>query len=279
MGIGWHFFKEGSKKFHDPEFSSAFLFDAATGPLSSYYWQLVPDRQGRERLQREATVRRFRQYTDRAARHYGFNEQQRKSANELFEGQRRVINRYFADNDEDLKRYFLELQRLERMRSQATAGSVDFARQRIQDKVSELRGQRSGWLADLASLANHYEERLYYLATAEQRSAGWLKMRDPGRTQMDAVVKYVITGVGICLMLGLFTRLAGLVGVGFLLTVMGTQPPWAPDASLQLFYYQFVEVLALMLLVAFAAGRYAGLDYVLAAGCCGTRSQKKEATT
>ena len=62
------------------------------------------------------------------------------------------------------------------------------------------------------------------------------------------------------MILGLFTRLASLVGALFLLSVMATQPPWVAGANTTYFFYQLVEVAALLLLAATSAGRWAGLD-------------------
>jgi hypothetical protein len=44
---------------------------------------------------------------------------------------------------------------------------------------------------------------------------------------------------------------------------MSTQPPWVPGAETTYVYYQLVEVLALVVLIAMAAGYYGGLDYVI----------------
>jgi uncharacterized membrane protein YphA (DoxX/SURF4 family) len=75
----------------------------------------------------------------------------------------------------------------------------------------------------------------------------------------------VTLGVGVCLILGLFTRLASVVGAGFLLSIMSTQPPWADGvlATVKLLTaYQGIEFFALLLLAAIGAGTWAGLDGV-----------------
>jgi len=46
---------------------------------------------------------------------------------------------------------------------------------------------------------------------------------------------------------------------------MATQPPWVEGANTTVFYYQLVEVAALVVLFASAAGRWAGLDFILRA--------------
>ena len=56
--------------------------------------------------------------------------------------------------------------------------------------------------------------------------------------------------------------------------VMASQPPWVEGAKLDVFYYQLVEVAALVVLFASAAGRWAGLDFILRTlmgKCCGRK--------
>ena len=48
---------------------------------------------------------------------------------------------------------------------------------------------------------------------------------------MNWIVTILTIGVGVCLLLGFFTRLASLAGALFLLGVIATQPPWVADAA------------------------------------------------
>jgi uncharacterized membrane protein YphA (DoxX/SURF4 family) len=64
-------------------------------------------------------------------------------------------------------------------------------------------------------------------------------------------------------MLGLFTRVAAVVGALFLLSVMASQPPWVAGANAMFFYYQLVEFAALIYLAAIGAGQWAGLDFII----------------
>jgi uncharacterized membrane protein YphA (DoxX/SURF4 family) len=74
-------------------------------------------------------------------------------------------------------------------------------------------------------------------------------------------VTYVVIGVGVCLLLGFFTRLASLVGIGFLCSVIASQPPWVAGSNTDVFLYQLVECAALAVLIVTAAGRWFGLDF------------------
>ena len=82
--------------------------------------------------------------------------------------------------------------------------------------------------------------------------------------RMNWTVALVVTGVGVCLLLGLFTRTASLVGALFLLSVMLSQPPWVAGAMSPVpYYYQLVEFAALLFLAAVGAGKWAGLDFII----------------
>jgi uncharacterized membrane protein YphA (DoxX/SURF4 family) len=81
---------------------------------------------------------------------------------------------------------------------------------------------------------------------------------------MTTLVKWTVILVGIFLLCGLFTRFWSLIGVGFLMSVVTSQWPGWTGATPT--YYQVVEIFALLVLCATAAGRYAGLDFFVDAG-------------
>ena len=66
-------------------------------------------------------------------------------------------------------------------------------------------------------------------------------------------------GVGLCLLLGLFTRTAAIAGAVFLLSVIATQPPWIATAEPTI--NQTVELAGLLVLAGTGAGRWLGLDF------------------
>ena len=120
----------------------------------------------------------------------------------------------------------------------------------------------SPWLAGVRTFDQQLENDLHAIAEPSQL-ARRVPIPDRSSSPADTLAKYVVLAVGVLLILGLFTRLACLAGMGFLLTVMSTQPPWVAGADTQYFYYQLVEVLAFGVLFAFAAGRFCGLDFII----------------
>jgi uncharacterized membrane protein YphA (DoxX/SURF4 family) len=135
------------------------------------------------------------------------------------------------------------------------------------------------WLADIDEMWNGYAADLNGLATAEQQNKGQLTLGKPGRRWLDTVtidriIPYFDAIVGGLLILGLFTRIAALAGAGFLFSIILTQWPGSPGAVPV--YYQTIEMLAMLVLAATAAGRFAGLDFVIYSICSWCCSPKQE---
>lgn len=274
LGIGWHFFKEGAKKFQGDSFTSVYFLQTAKGPFADFYKSMIPDRQGRERLDQKKTEDFWRQYKDQVARHFDFDEKQLEKADAELKRSKARLEAFHELNRPDIEEYLLECDRLEKAKADKMK-DVAFQRSWIASKEAELTGKVRPWLSSLDLMGVQLQDNLRQIATEGQRGRGDCPIPDRSAMLVDTVVKYVVIGVGVLLILGLFTRFAALMGMGFLLSVMSTQPPWAADANTDYFYYQLVEILAMLVLVAFAAGRFAGLDYLiygLRMRCCPPKS-------
>jgi uncharacterized membrane protein YphA (DoxX/SURF4 family) len=82
----------------------------------------------------------------------------------------------------------------------------------------------------------------------------------------------------VCLIVGLFTRLACVLGAAFLVSVVLTQPFWVTEATPT--FNQWVEMLALLTLATTHVGKWGGLDFFISAlfgGCCGCKKTSKSA--
>ena len=267
LGIGWHFFKEGVKKFHDPNFTANIFFEQSTGPASELFRLMIPDRNGHARLDRQGTKELWQQHANRVGRHFGFDESQQKKAQAVAQQWSARLDQFFADNRDDIREYFLEVERVKQAKADKTTRQVAFRRDWITSQEVKLRGQLASWASRLQLMGKQYQEDLRAIATDQQQQRGYPNLPDRSRSILDTVVKYFITGVGVFLVLGLLTRLTSLAGAGFLVSVLATQPPWVPGAELSFFYYQLVELLALLLLAAMGAGRFAGLDFFIQSIC------------
>ncbi|MCX6552258.1 MAG: DoxX family protein, partial [Acidobacteria bacterium] len=83
----------------------------------------------------------------------------------------------------------------------------------------------------------------------------------------DLVTMWGLTIVGLCLILGLFTRLASLGGIGFILLFYLCNPPFVgyfyaipTEGSYLVVNKNLVELCALVVILVTGSGRFAGLD-------------------
>jgi uncharacterized membrane protein YphA (DoxX/SURF4 family) len=89
--------------------------------------------------------------------------------------------------------------------------------------------------------------------------------------QLAFLLTWSLFAIGLCLMLGLFTRPAALAGAGFMLFVVMSQPSypgvWPPDPAqlghALLVNKDFVEMIALLVIASTSLGRWTGLDFFL----------------
>jgi len=224
---------------------------------------MIPDRYGRERLgDPERMLKIWTGHKDKIASHYGFDAKQMEEATKVVGRYRARLDAYLETNKDALSEYFLEVDRLEKAKKEPLR-EVPFRRDWIASKETELRGKMTGWVKDVGTLDQQLQTEIAALASPAQKGRGAFTKVDAWKPWQDTVVKYAITGFGVLLILGLFTRVAALGAIVFLLSVISTQPPWVYDADTQYFYYQMVEILALLVVAATAAGRFAGLDFVL----------------
>jgi len=86
----------------------------------------------------------------------------------------------------------------------------------------------------------------------------------------DFITMWGLTLVGLCLILGLFTRLASLGGIAFLLLFYLCNPPFIgyfytipTEGSYLVVNKNLVELGALVVIFATGSGRFAGLDRIL----------------
>jgi uncharacterized membrane protein YphA (DoxX/SURF4 family) len=146
---------------------------------------------------------------------------------------------------------------------------------------ADLRTSRAALLAD----ANQFVKELKAQApseTAEAEPAGWMTRRSEDvqwlfgtMAGMDKITMWMITLVGACLLLGLFTRTACLVGAAFLLLTYLTHPPfpWLPlppgtEGNPIFVNKNVIEMLALLVIAVHPTGRWLGLDALLGRICC-----------
>jgi uncharacterized membrane protein YphA (DoxX/SURF4 family) len=273
---------------YEVTFSAGGFLSQATGPLAAWYHDFVPNDHDwhtllamprQDKPQDSSAAAPYQDWGDRIVKDWGaelakvqtiagLTEDQRAAAVSALNMRRQQLVDYLESEATAIKDYQHELWRLAQMRAEPEA-DVPYMKERIAAKQAELHGTPQKWLDQVNEFEQNYHDDLRNVLTDQQRvnasttAAMDEAVTDPRAARLKSINKAVTMltiGVGACLLLGFFTRLASLVGVAFLLGIIASQPPWAPDAVTTFFYYQCVEVMSLFVLAAVGAGRWLGLD-------------------
>jgi len=100
----------------------------------------------------------------------------------------------------------------------------------------------------------------------------WLASRPDLLANADLITMWGLTIVGLCLILGLFTRLASLAGIAFILLFYLAAPPLIgyfyaipSEGSYLIVNKNLVELFALVVILFTRSGHFAGLDRIVRA--------------
>lgn len=186
---------------------------------------------------------------------------------EIIEHWTEQLEGWIAANYEDLREYFEYRKRVQANSADATRQGVATLQGQASTIEADMKKKAAPLAAGLASIWEGFNTQLNQLAVSTQADRGKYEIEraDGVPDRLRLINKYtpwfdVI--VGVLLILGLFTRIAALSGAGFLAMIVVSQAPWMGDATSEVFAYA-AEMLALLVLAAVGAGRYAGLDFFL----------------
>ena len=307
MTIGWHFCYQGLVKLEDPQFSSAPFLSQAKGPLGDVYRSLLGDWDGRIKLaeeNRDQLLKRFDDYLNRFQEVYRLGPEQTTAAEQTSAARKAQTKMFLAEHEKEIDTYLHDLDRLAAAKD-SPAGSFQvapqpaapkpaapqaesplpepsmawsfppFQQRRIWDKQTELQGQLRGWVKELDGYFAAFQQDLQNLLDDDQRvrvtNAQELSAPPSRVDQVDKIVSYGVTAIGVCLLVGLFTRLASFAGALFLLSIILAQPDWPglypsphPSVGHSLFVNkEFVEMMAMFVLATTRVGRWGGLDFFI----------------
>jgi uncharacterized membrane protein YphA (DoxX/SURF4 family) len=203
------------------------------------------------------------------------------AADELYAQHVKSAEQYLTDALPEIKTHFDALDRFEAEQAPGKAQNAAFQKQRRWDKMQELRAEAKVWLTELDNREHVYRRALQALVAPnravdkdpkdEFQPARWNPFRWTRIEQISFAVTYGLTAIGLCLILGLCTRLAALGGAAFMLFVVLTQPAWpglfphdpAVAGHALLINKDFIEMLSLLVVASTTVGRWGGLDYFL----------------
>jgi uncharacterized membrane protein YphA (DoxX/SURF4 family) len=210
----------------------------------------------------------WRTTRDEVQRIAGLSDEQKQQAEAALQTRLQELSDYLAKQTDAITEYRHELWRLANWRESPEAGEVPFVEERIATKAAEVSGQPAAWVREVRTLEAKYHDDLREILTDEQRDLALTTTamnnaladeREHRLEFINIVVTVLTIAVGVCLLLGFFTRLAAIVGALFLVGVIASQPPWLYDALPTM--PNIIEFAALLVLAGTGAGRWLGLDF------------------
>lgn len=201
---------------------------------------------------------------------HGVSDEQLAEAKQIQERELGDLLYYFYTEGPAIDELRHEAWRLEQLREEAIGKKpAPFLHDRIKKKSAEVWKTMRPWGAAVTQSEESYIAAVTEVVTTDAEDAPTASRVESALAEraflkrIDMIVTVVVMACGIGLFLGLFTPFFAVVAALFLISIIATQPPWVADANTTYFFYQLVEVVALLLLAAVSAGRWAGLDRLI----------------
>lgn len=267
LGIGWHFFKEGSEKIKSGTFSSDGFLKGANGRFAGFYHGLVWDYDGSIRLDSKTMLPRFDTAVGTTTKHFALSDEQVKELESTVKLLKQRLEETYKTHNEPIVKLLQGESRVSKMDNSA-----------MWNEVASLRGQKDSIekdrltavvpaLKEVDALWEDLKFECNNVATPEQfKSKGRLYLSRPNESSVssstvDRIIPVFDFTVGVLLILGLCVPVASWAAALFLISVILSQFPGDPGT--QPTYLYAVEALALIALASVGAGRFAGLDFFI----------------
>lgn len=211
-------------------------------------------------------------------------DRQRKEMDELYKLYLRSLRNGAKEVEESIEQYKGALERNREARH-SRANKAIFQQERDWNEMLKLRSEARGWINEFDAMNKGLENGFWRILTDTQKAYGpapeivtkpemvWIPnpVTNSQIKALDLSVTYGLTAIGFCLLVGLCTRLAALGAIVFLTNVLMTTLPIAsvhpvmPDMVGHFLFVSkdFIELVALLVIVALPVGRWGGLDYFL----------------
>ena len=277
--IGFHFYMEGTAKVREGGFSSTGFLSAAKGPFAKNFQSLVPDFDGNLRLDSGDKAKNdyksgdfkdaYDGFATESANLFKFTEEQETESKKIIEESRKLLAETYKTHKDNIEEYKNGMSRIAILEKDEMRLHVASMRKQRDDIETKWKALVKPALSDIDRITADLEERINALATEQQSTVDkkklYARFKFPESSPIDIklIDKYLPIfdmSVGILLMLGLLTPLAGLAAGIFLASVVLTQFPGSHGSVPT--YYQAIEMLGCFFLAFSDAGRYAGLDFL-----------------
>jgi len=257
---------EGAAKVREGGFSSQGFLYAAKGPLAPAFQAMIPDYSGKVRLDKAAMEDSYRKYAEQVKTKYGFDEVQQTSLTKEVDSAIKRLDGVYGQWTSQINEYQAGFARVSQMSEDPKRTGVESLRKQRDEVETKWRGLVKPILGDVDKIGKSLQLNAVRLATAEQLNVtGEVAFIAPGAgpvsvSFVDSFIPIFDMSVGILLIIGLLTPLAGVAAGLFLASVVLTQFPGYPGTLPT--YYQAIEMVACFTLAFTDSGRFAGLDFI-----------------
>lgn len=308
--IGWHFFIEGVYKLTQPDWRATGYLVASAGPFREYFRMFVKDVDGREALAindpdilkggeldgpkaaalskvlEESLTARLSQVYNDTVTFYGLDAGQKTVAENLKNGKAAEIGVLCRDKDfiAQVWDYKVLLDEISDQEKVADKTILTYERERLQDMYKRKARIKGGLIARVDKIVTTLPTAVYKakhgdkdangveppLLNEQQLKKGYMKTDVSPSRFSDISNMYSLTAVGVCLILGLFTRVACLGAAGLLAMYYFAMPPLpgVPEGPSEGHYLvinkNLIELVTVLMLATTRVGRWGGLDGLIA---------------
>jgi len=307
--IGWHFFIEGVYKLCQPDWRATSYLVASAGPMRPLFRAMIKDVDGREALALDSPgITNGTELTgDKAAalktalsarlkaeldamladvvKYYGLDTNQENLARNICAGQQLKITQLLDGNDPKAENKDFISQvwdygvLLEEITAQEAKAKTTFEIQRLQDMYRSKAEKKNKLIGAAYKHINDLPVLVYKdlgpdkkgLLNETQLAKGYMKTDVSPTWWIDWANMIALTAVGVCLILGLFTRLACLGAAGLLAMYYCAMPalPGIPESPALEGHYliinkNLIELVTVLMLATTRVGRWGGLDGLIA---------------
>ena len=277
MTVGWHILYEGIWKYQQQDFSADGYLSMASGPFADYFRdEVVEDFTGLKHLDEKWNLDQLQAYHDRFVSQMKLDDGAKAAAARHLEERKQNIKDFLAEKTNAMLfgDYAVQWEGIKKQKQELarSGGGTSFQVQRIWEAEQKLRGEGRPWVKWIDEQHAGLGEDLDYLLPRERRGETPQPTVKEIFTNPNLFVTYSSIAIGICMIAGLFTRLASLGGGIFLLMIVAAKwqwpgyyaPPAHPAQGHSLYVTkEFIEMMCCFTLATLPTGRWAGFDYFL----------------
>jgi uncharacterized membrane protein YphA (DoxX/SURF4 family) len=254
-------------------FTSLGYLQASAGPMRRLFRALVADIDGLERLTTAAALARVEERRAEIVRFFESGGKPLDAAQRQRLAQARDSIQAALRATLDAPAFRARLNDYRAMRSRvdaAPAPTTAFARERRDADRTKLDTMAAELLVYVNEPLAELAVQTQNIATVAQMGLGPLPHPRDASAWVDRAIKFSLTAIGLCLLLGLFTPWAALAAAGQLAVFYLASPPWPglPATSVGGHYLyvdrNLIEAIAAALVASMGGGAWAGLDSYLA---------------